>query len=67
MKIRAHVLEAIDSGEHLKIVAQGSRINSACWRTMNRIEMTIPMSDLANQTYHVGRRFTITLTPEKLK
>jgi hypothetical protein len=63
MKIEYHVLSVATLGDRLKIVAQGNVANAAEWRPMSSLEFTINDTETNAKTYHVGRRFSLTVKP----
>lgn len=64
MKINCEVIAVETLGESLRVTLQGKPPKSADWRNLERQTIILPTTKSAERAFHIGRRFTLTLSPK---
>ena len=59
MKFEMHVISATDTGDALRIRAQGKSNGDPNWARCRVVELDLPSHEKVLRTFHVGRRITL--------
>ncbi len=65
MKLKGHVTKVDDRGDVIRIEGQAFGVADAQWRSWVPISFDLAATDTAKRTYHVGRKFVVTIEVSK--
>ncbi len=64
MKVRGHITAVEDCGDQIKVSGQGYGVADASWRSWFPIVFSVASTQRNERTYHVGRKFVVTIEVE---